>query len=40
MTDLQLRRGMVVHAGEEHRRMGGGIELVPWRAVARGDFDR
>jgi hypothetical protein len=27
MTDLRLRRGLVVHGGKEHRKMGGGIDL-------------
>jgi predicted AAA+ superfamily ATPase len=39
MADLRLRRGIVVYAGEERRSMGGGIELVPWRSVAQGDWD-
>jgi predicted AAA+ superfamily ATPase len=39
MADLNLRRAVVVYTGEEHRKMGGGISLVPWRSIARGDFD-
>jgi predicted AAA+ superfamily ATPase len=38
MADLGLRRGVVVHGGEDHRRMGREIELVPWRAVVEGDW--
>ena len=29
MSDLDLRRAIVVYAGEERRTMGGGITLVP-----------
>jgi hypothetical protein len=39
MSDLGLRRGFVVYGGDEPRRLGGGIELVPWRTVATGDLD-
>lgn len=39
MSDLGLRRGFVVYGGDEPRRVGGGIELLPWRAVARGEID-
>jgi predicted AAA+ superfamily ATPase len=39
MSDLGLRRGFVVYGGDEPRRMGGGIELLPWSAVARGEID-
>jgi hypothetical protein len=39
MADLGLRRGIVVYGGDEPRRLGGGIELVPWAAVARGEVD-
>jgi predicted AAA+ superfamily ATPase len=39
MADLGLRRGFVVYGGDEPRRIGGGIELLPWRAVARGELD-
>jgi predicted AAA+ superfamily ATPase len=39
MTDLGLRRGFVVYGGDEPRRLGGGIELLPWAAVARGEID-
>lgn len=37
MSDLGLRRGFVVYGGSEHRRLGG-IELVPWAAVAAGEL--
>jgi len=37
MSDLDLRRAIVVYAGEERRTMGGGITLVPWQSVARGE---
>jgi len=30
---------VVVYGGDERRRLGNGIELVPWRAVAEGDLD-
>jgi len=39
MADLGLRRGLVVYGGDERRRLGTGIELLPWRAVAGGDLD-
>jgi predicted AAA+ superfamily ATPase len=39
MSDLGLKRGFVVYGGDEPRRLGGGIELVPWRAVANGEID-
>jgi predicted AAA+ superfamily ATPase len=39
MTDLGLRRGFVVYGGDEPRRLGGGIELLPWRAVATGEVE-
>jgi predicted AAA+ superfamily ATPase len=39
MSDLGLRRGLVVYGRDEARRLGGGIELVPWRAVASGELD-
>ncbi len=39
MSDLGLRRGFVVYGGDEPRRLGGGIELVPWQAVARGELE-
>jgi len=39
MADLQLRRGIVIYTGRERRGMGGGVDLVPWSEVSRGDFD-
>jgi uncharacterized protein len=39
MADLALRRGFVVYGGDEPRRLGGGIELLPWRSVSRGEFE-
>jgi predicted AAA+ superfamily ATPase len=39
MADLGLRRGFVIYGGDEPRRLGGGIELLPWGAVARGEID-
>jgi predicted AAA+ superfamily ATPase len=39
MSDLGLRRGFVVYGGDEPRRLGGGIELLPWSAVAAGEVD-
>ncbi len=39
MKDLRLRRGYVVTPGEEHRRIGRDIEIVPWSSVVRGEFD-
>lgn len=39
MADLGLRRGIVVHGGEDLRRMGPGIDLVPWQAIAEGDWN-
>lgn len=39
MKDLGLKRGWVVNSASEPRVLGGGIEVVPWSAVARGDVD-
>ena len=39
MADLALRRGIVVHGGDDFRSMGRGIDLVPWAAVAAGDWN-
>jgi predicted AAA+ superfamily ATPase len=39
MADLGLRHGFVVYGGGEPRRLGGGIELLPWEAVARGELE-
>jgi predicted AAA+ superfamily ATPase len=38
MADLGLSRGFVVYAGDEPRRLGGGIELLPWRSVSAGEL--
>jgi predicted AAA+ superfamily ATPase len=38
MSDLRLSRGFVVYAGDEPRRLGGGIELLPWRSVSAGEL--
>ena len=39
MTDLGLRRGLVVYGGDEVRPLGRGIDLVPWQRVAAGAFE-
>jgi len=39
MADLGLRRGLVVYTGQERRTMGGGITLVPWDSLARGEYE-
>jgi len=39
MSDLGLRKGFVVYSGEERRSVTSAIELIPWAAIARGDFD-
>jgi hypothetical protein len=39
MKDLGLRRGFVVYGGDQPRRLGSGIELVPWQAVASGQLE-
>ncbi len=36
MKDLSLDRGWVVCNVSERRRIGGGVELIPWPEVARG----
>ncbi len=38
MQDLSLRRAWVITTGER-RTFAGGIEIVPWAAVARGEVD-
>lgn len=38
MKDLDLHRGFVVYGGHEPRAAGGGVELLPWASVARGDL--
>jgi len=37
MADLGLKRGVVIYGGEEPRRVGSGIELLPRSRVARGE---
>jgi predicted AAA+ superfamily ATPase len=39
MKDLKLRHAMVIYTGEEQRKMGGGISLVPWVSIAKGDYE-
>lgn len=39
MQDLGLKRGWIVYGGAEPFRLGRGIEVVPWSAVARGEVD-
>jgi len=39
MADLDLRRGFVVYTGDERRRIGPTIELLPWAEIARGEVD-
>jgi len=39
MADLSLKRGFVVTTGEERRSVGRTIEILPWRALARGEVD-
>ena len=39
MSDLGLRKGFVVYSGAERRSVTSAIELIPWAAIARGDFD-
>ncbi len=39
MSDLGLRRGLVVTSGREARRLAPGIELVPWEGVVAGELD-
>jgi hypothetical protein len=39
MSDLGLRRGLVVTSGREARRLAPGIELVPWERVIAGELD-
>lgn len=38
MRDLGLRRGFVIYTGDERRPAGGGVELLPWPAVASGQL--
>jgi hypothetical protein len=39
MSDLSLRKGFVVYSGAERRSVTPSIELVPWAAIASGDFE-
>ncbi len=39
MQDLSLRRAWVITTAIERRTFAGGIEIVPWAAVARGEVD-
>jgi uncharacterized protein len=39
MADLGLSRGLVVYGGDEPRRLGRQIDLVPWRTIAEGAFE-
>ena len=38
LQDLGVRRGLVVYTGDERRQAGHGIELLPWAAVAAGEW--
>ena len=39
MEDLNIKRGAVIYSGNEHRSVGHGIELLPWKQVQRGAWD-
>jgi predicted AAA+ superfamily ATPase len=39
MSDLGLRRGLVVTTGRERRQLAPGIELVPWEDVVSGKVE-
>ncbi len=39
MSDLGLKRGFVIHTGDERRSVGSSIELVPWGEVREGKID-
>jgi len=39
MKDLGLEKGWVVYTGKERRRIGKGIEVIPWDEIARSGFD-
>ncbi len=39
MTDLNLKRGIVVSRTTERRRLSPSIEIVPWAEIASGRFD-
>jgi hypothetical protein len=38
MKDLSLRRGYVVNTSTERRKLGSGIEIIPWTDVVQGRF--
>ena len=38
-ADLGLKRGFVVNTGSERRSIGGGIEVIPWREIARREVE-
>ncbi len=37
--DLSLKRGWVVSTSHERRKIGRGIEVIPWNEVAHGMID-
>jgi predicted AAA+ superfamily ATPase len=37
MKDLKLKRGWIINSSEQRRKIGRGIEIVPWRSVVRGE---
>ena len=39
MSDLGLKRGFVIHTGDERRSVGSSVELIPWEAVRQGKID-
>ncbi len=39
MKDLSLKRGWVVATATERRAIGAGIEVIPWKDIARGAVD-
>jgi predicted AAA+ superfamily ATPase len=39
VTDLGLRRGVVVTSGPEARQLAPGIELVPWERIVAGELE-
>jgi uncharacterized protein len=38
MSDLGLRRGFVISTALERREISGGIEILPWKAIASGEM--
>jgi predicted AAA+ superfamily ATPase len=38
MADLGLRRGYVVTTGSEYRKLGHGVELIPWSLLESGEI--